>query len=73
MPLTCSSERHAADELLAALANRGIELARQNPRQIVRHAADVLGNGHVVVIQYDEHVDVEAARVAQRLVGKPRR
>ena len=59
--------RHAAQDFLAAFAQRRVQLAGQHAREIVGERADVLRDRHVVVVEDDEHVDVEAAGVIQRL------
>ena len=41
-------------------------------REVVRQRADVLRDRHVVVVQDDEQVDVEAAGVVQRFPGEAR-
>ena len=61
--------RHAPEDLLAALAQCRIRLARQDAREVIGQRTDVLGDRHVVVVQDDEHVDVERAGVIQRLEG----
>ena len=58
--------RHAAQHFLAALAQGRIQLAGEDAGEVIGERADVLRNRHVVVVQHDEHVDVEAAGVIQR-------
>jgi hypothetical protein len=49
---------HAPQDLLAAFAQRGVRLAREHAREVIRQCADVLRDRHVVVVQDDEHVGV---------------
>ena len=61
--------RQAARELLADLAERAVDAAGEDAREIGRHRADRRRDRHVVVVQDDDEARMHRAGIVQRLVG----
>ena len=59
--------RQVREHALAVLAHHRVRLADQNACQIARHAADVLGDRHLVVVENHQHVGIDMAGMRQRL------
>ena len=62
---------HRAQHLLAALAQVRVHAPGHQSRKVIRQRPDVLRNRHVVVVQHDQQVDVEAACMVERLPREP--
>ncbi len=63
--------RYAREDFLAAFAQRGVKLAGEQLCQMVIQRADVLGNRHFVIVQDNQHVRLDIARVVHGLKGHP--
>ena len=63
------NRRHAGEHFFSTFAQRRVELAGKQLRQVVVQRADVLGNRHLVVVQHDQHVRFDIARVVHRFKG----
>ena len=61
--------RHLRQDLLAALAHRRIELARQDLGEAIRQRANVGRDRHIVIVQDHQQVGVEIASMIERLEG----
>ena len=61
--------RQPRQHLLAAFADGGVELARHQSGQVVVERPDILGDGHLVVIEHHQHVLVNVAGVVEGLEG----
>jgi hypothetical protein len=59
--------RHAAQGGLAALAHGRVDLARQQACEMVGDGADGRRDGHLVVVEDDDQIDIHRARVVQGL------
>ncbi len=59
--------RQAGQHLLATLADGGVELAGHDAGQVVVQCPDILGDGHLVVVEHHQHVLVNIAGVIERL------
>ncbi|MNC56758.1 hypothetical protein D3C75_1063770 [compost metagenome] len=55
--------RYAGEHLLAAFAQRGVELARQQLRQMIIQRPDVFGDRHFVVVQHYQHIRGDITRM----------
>ena len=64
--------RQTGQHLLAAFADGGVELARHDSGQMVVERADILGDGHLVVVEDHQHVFMDVAGVVERLKSHPR-
>ena len=56
-------------DLLAAFTHMRIGATGENLGQVVGQAADVMGDRHVVVVQYHQHVGIDYAGVVERFEG----
>ena len=65
--------RQALRELLPDLAQRLVDAAGEDAREIGGHRADRRRDRHVVVVQDDDQARMHGAGVVQRLVGHARR
>ncbi len=65
--------RQTRQHLLAAFADSGVELAGHDPGQVIVQCPDVLGDGHLVVVEDHQHVLVDVTGVIERLERHPGR
>ncbi len=63
--------RQPRQHLLAAFADGGVELAGHDPGQMVVQRPDILGDGHLVVVEDHQHVFMDIAGVVERFEGHP--
>jgi len=62
---------HALDDLLGLFAQVAVDPAREKTGEGLVECADVLRDGHLVVVEYDEQIRAHVTGVVEALEGLP--